>query len=67
MRSLQKGPAVANTVIGQGNTTAWKMCGLDRNTCMTVFFDISSNEKSDPSGTNPQLYIQFITRYEESF
>ncbi|CAA3007350.1 transport SEC23-like [Olea europaea subsp. europaea] len=60
----QKGPAVANTVIGQGNTTAWKMCGLDRNTCMTVFFDISSNEKSDPSGTNPQLYIQFITSYQ---
>ncbi|CAI9777007.1 unnamed protein product [Fraxinus pennsylvanica] len=60
----KKGPAVANTVIGQGNTTAWKMCGLDRNTCMTVFFDISSNEKSDPSGMNPQLYIQFITSYQ---
>ncbi|CAI9762818.1 unnamed protein product [Fraxinus pennsylvanica] len=60
----KKGPAVANTVIGQGNTTAWKMCGLDRNTSMTVFFDISSNEKSDPSGTNPQLYIQFITSYQ---
>ncbi|KAL2530998.1 Sec23/Sec24 protein transport family protein [Forsythia ovata] len=60
----KKGPAVANTVIGQGNTTAWKMCGLDRNTCMTIFFDISSNEKSDPSGTNPQLYIQFITSYQ---
>ncbi|KAL3506521.1 hypothetical protein ACH5RR_031903 [Cinchona calisaya] len=60
----KKGPAVANTVIGQGNTTAWKMCGLDRTTCLTVFFDISSSEKSDPSGINPQLFIQFLTSYQ---
>ncbi|KAL0382870.1 UNVERIFIED_CONTAM: protein transport protein SEC23 [Sesamum calycinum] len=60
----KKGPAVANTVIGQGNTTAWKMCGLDKNTCLTVFFDVSSSEKSDPAGSNPQLYIQFLTSYQ---
>lgn len=60
---MQKGPAVASTVIGQGNTTAWKMCGLDKSTCLTVFFDVSSSEKSDPAGPNPQLYIQFLTRY----
>ncbi|KAM7489195.1 hypothetical protein LguiB_026679 [Lonicera macranthoides] len=63
----KKGPAVANTVIGQGNTTAWKMCGLDKSTCLTVFFDISSSEKSDPAGNiNPQLYIQFLTSYQSS-
>ncbi|KAL7105980.1 hypothetical protein ACP275_07G082400 [Erythranthe tilingii] len=60
----KKGPAVANTVIGQGNTTAWKMCGLDRSTCLTIFFDVSSSEKSDPAGPNPQLYIQFLTSYQ---
>ncbi|PHT82418.1 hypothetical protein T459_15433 [Capsicum annuum] len=61
----KKGPAVSNTVIGEGNTTAWKLCGLDRNTCLTVFFDVSSSEKSDPSGNiNPQLYIQFLTSYQ---
>lgn len=60
---MQKGPAVANTVIGQGNTTAWKMCGLDKSTCLTVFFDVSSSEKSDPAGQSPQfLYLQFLTR-----
>lgn len=60
---MQKGPAVASTVIGQGNTTAWKLCGLDKNTCLTVFFDISSSDKSDASGNvNPQLYIQTVTR-----
>ncbi|XP_076911445.1 protein transport protein SEC23 E-like [Bidens hawaiensis] len=60
----KKGPAVASTVIGQGNTTAWKLCGLDKDTCLTVFFDISSSDK-DPSGNvNPQLYIQFVTSYQ---
>ncbi|KAJ0806758.1 putative protein transport protein Sec23 [Helianthus annuus] len=60
----KKGPAVASTVIGQGNTTAWKLCGLDKNTCLTVFFDISSSDKSDASGNvNPQLFIQTVTSY----
>ncbi|XP_051133212.1 protein transport protein SEC23-like [Andrographis paniculata] len=60
----KKGPAVASTFIGQGNTTAWRLCGLDKNTCLTVFFDVSSTEKSDPAGSNPQLYIQFLTSYQ---
>ncbi|KAL6970904.1 Protein transport protein S23 E [Sarracenia purpurea var. burkii] len=61
----KKGPAVANTVIGQGNTTSWKMCGIDKSTCLTVFFDISSSEKADTSGNlNPMLFIQILTSYQ---
>lgn len=61
----KKGPAVADTVIGQGNTTAWKMCSIDKNTCVTVYFDISSSERSNPPGNlNPQLYLQFLTSYQ---
>ncbi|KAI3822994.1 hypothetical protein L1987_10597 [Smallanthus sonchifolius] len=61
----KKGLAVASTVIGQGNTTSWKLCGLDKNTCLTVFFDISSSDKSDVSGNvNPQLFIQTVTSYQ---
>ncbi|CAN4105998.1 unnamed protein product [Withania somnifera] len=46
-------------------TSLEKLCGLDKNTCLTVFFDVSSSEKSDPSGNmNPQLYIQFLTSYQ---
>ncbi|GJS24714.1 transport protein Sec23-like protein [Tanacetum coccineum] len=57
-----KGPAVASTAIGQGNTIAWKLWGLDKDTCLTVFFDISSTDK-DPSGNiNQKLYIQTLTR-----
>ncbi|KAL6343158.1 hypothetical protein AAG906_020947 [Vitis piasezkii] len=47
------------------STTSWKMCGLDKTTCLTVFFDISSSERSNPPGTsNPQLYLQFIVSYQ---
>ncbi|EPS58382.1 hypothetical protein M569_16432, partial [Genlisea aurea] len=60
----KKGPSVATTVIGQGNTTSWKMCGLDKNTCLTVFLDVLSSEKSEPAGPNPQLYIQFLVSYQ---
>ncbi|KAH9615726.1 hypothetical protein KSS87_015254 [Heliosperma pusillum] len=61
----KKGVSIADTVIGQGNTMAWKMCSLDRNTNLTVYFDISSSDRSNPPGTvNPQLYLQFLTSYQ---
>lgn len=61
----KKGPAVADTSIGEGNTTAWKMCGLDKSTCLTVFFDLSSSDQSNAPGTvNPQLYLQFLTSFQ---
>lgn len=62
----KKGVAVAETIIGQGNTTAWKLCSLDKTTCLTVYFDISSSERSNPQGTvNPQLYLQFLTSFQD--
>ncbi|KAI3880150.1 hypothetical protein MKX03_008185 [Papaver bracteatum] len=64
--SLEKqGKAVSDKVIGQGNTTLWKFCGLDKTTCFTVFFDVSPADQSNPRGTaNPQLYLQFLTSYQ---
>ncbi|PWA68364.1 protein PRD1 [Artemisia annua] len=60
----KKGPSVSSTIIGQGNTTTWKLCGLDKDTCLTVLFDISSSDKPDHSGnSNPQLYMQTVTSY----
>ncbi|KAL5204269.1 hypothetical protein ABZP36_009140 [Zizania latifolia] len=61
----KKGALCADTVVGQGNTTAWKMCGLDRNTSLAVFFDVSPSERSSqPGHQNPHLYIQFVTSYQ---
>ncbi|KAJ3683914.1 hypothetical protein LUZ60_014141 [Juncus effusus] len=61
----KKGALCAESVVGQGNTTAWKMCGLDRSTSLTVFFDVSPTEKSGQNAqANPHLYIQFVTTYQ---
>ncbi|XP_010532717.1 PREDICTED: protein transport protein SEC23-like isoform X4 [Tarenaya hassleriana] len=60
----KKGPSVADTVIGEGNTTAWKLCGLDKSTCLTIFFDLSSSGSNAPGAANPQLYLQFLTSYQ---
>ncbi|KAL4272455.1 hypothetical protein GQ457_13G017240 [Hibiscus cannabinus] len=62
----KKGPNISDTVIGEGNTTTWKMCGLDTSTCLTVLFDLSSTEESNVPGiVNPQLYLQFLTSYQD--
>ncbi|KAF3791749.1 transport protein [Nymphaea thermarum] len=62
----KKGPLCADVVIGQGNTTSWKMCGLDKRTCLTVFFDVAPSEKANSAapGASQQLFIQFLTTYQ---
>ncbi|CAN6447531.1 unnamed protein product [Victoria cruziana] len=62
----KKGSLSADVIIGQGNTSSWKMCGLDKRTCLTVFFDVSPSERSTPAapGASHQLYIQFQTTYQ---
>ncbi|XP_018484063.1 protein transport protein SEC23 F isoform X2 [Raphanus sativus] len=60
----KKGASVADTVIGEGNTNAWKLCGLDKSTCLTVFFDLSSTGSNAPGTVNPQFYLQFVTSYQ---
>nr|XP_007146572.1 hypothetical protein PHAVU_006G052000g [Phaseolus vulgaris]ESW18566.1 hypothetical protein PHAVU_006G052000g [Phaseolus vulgaris] len=62
----KKGPSVADSIIGEGNTTAWKMCVLDKSTCLTVMFDLSSSDRANtPGAVNPQLYLQFLTSYQD--
>ncbi|XP_026457586.1 protein transport protein SEC23-like [Papaver somniferum] len=62
----KKGSSCADTVIGQGNTTSWKLCGLDRSTSLTVFFDISptSERLNSLETSNSQFYLQFQTNYQ---
>ncbi|KAK8332614.1 hypothetical protein V6Z11_A10G152200 [Gossypium hirsutum] len=57
----KKGPNVADTVIGEGNTTAWKMCGLNKSTSLTVLFDLSSTDYQDPEGKT-MLRVTTVTR-----
>ncbi|XP_024962323.1 protein transport protein SEC23-like [Cynara cardunculus var. scolymus] len=64
----KKGPLCSDTAIGQGGTTAWKMCGLDKSTSLCLIFDISKKEILDVTGqaANNQFYFQFLTCYQSS-
>ncbi|CAO2211223.1 unnamed protein product [Urochloa humidicola] len=62
----KKSPLSSDTVVGQGNTSAWKMCGLDRKTSLCLVFDIAKKDGSDSIGqsANNQFYFQFLTYYQ---
>lgn len=62
----KKSPLSADTVIGQGNTSAWKMCGLDKKTSLCFVYDISRKVGPDSitQSTSNQLYLQFVTYYQ---
>jgi protein transport protein SEC23 len=67
--SLDKiGPLCSDTVVGQGKTTAWKMCGLDKATSLCIFFDVVPKEVSGTGGqsTSNQFFFQFLTYYQHS-
>lgn len=65
--SLEKvGLYCSETVIGQGNTSAWKMCSLDKSTSLSIFFDIVKKDSPEAIGqaTSSQFYLQFLTSYQ---
>nr|CAB3481249.1 unnamed protein product [Digitaria exilis] len=62
----KKSPLSSDTVVGQGNTSAWKMCGLDRKTSLCLIFDIAKKDGPDSIGQSAsnQFYFQFLTYYQ---
>ncbi len=60
---MQKSPLSSDTVIGQGNTSAWKMCGLDKKTSLCLVYDIAKKDGSNTIGqaASNQFYFQFLT------
>lgn len=60
---LQKGPLCSEVVVGQGNTTAWKMCGLDKTSTFCLIFEVAKKDSPDAiaQSANPQFYFQFLT------
>ncbi|XP_068343567.1 protein transport protein SEC23 C-like [Pyrus communis] len=64
----KKGPLCSDTVVGQGSTSAWKMCGLDKATSLCLIFEIVKKEMPDATvqPTSNQFYFQFLTYYQHS-
>ncbi|KAL6130401.1 hypothetical protein ACLB2K_068780 [Fragaria x ananassa] len=64
----KKGPLCSDTVIGQGSTSAWKMCGLDKTTSLCLIFEIVKKEIPDATvqPASNQFYFQFLTYYQHN-
>ncbi|KAK2650933.1 hypothetical protein Ddye_018422 [Dipteronia dyeriana] len=64
----KKGPLCSDTVVGQGNTSAWKMCGLDKATTLCLIFEIVKKDIPDATiqSTSNQFYFQFLTYYQHN-
>eukprot|EP00879_Flechtneria_rotunda_P000388 GHRR01000481.1.p1 GENE.GHRR01000481.1~~GHRR01000481.1.p1 ORF type:complete len:762 (+),score=240.68 GHRR01000481.1:2399-4684(+) len=63
-RSEKKSSAVADTQIGLGGTSQWKLCGLDADTTAAILFEITgSGSALQDQGQGAQLFVQFLTRY----
>ncbi|XVF41273.1 hypothetical protein PTKIN_Ptkin01aG0267500 [Pterospermum kingtungense] len=64
----KKGPLCSDTIIGQGSTGAWKMCGLDQATSLCLIFEIVKKEMPDATvqSSSNQFYFQFLTYYQHS-
>ena len=65
----RKGVSTSDVVVGQGGTTVWKMCGIDRSTTLAFFFEVNPVTQGSNGGAapvRPQFYLQFITQYQHS-
>lgn len=58
------GPSVGETEIGMGNTTAWKMCGLDANSTVGIYFEVVNQHNNPPQGQRGLVQIQ--TTYQNA-
>lgn len=64
--SLNKhGPNVSDLEVGKGGTNAWSIGGLEPNTTIAIYFDIT-NPGNTPLGEGKRRFIQFLTKYQHS-
>ena len=64
--SLEKdGPNVSENVIGKGGTNSWSLGGIDPNTTIAVYFDIT-NPGNTPLPDDKRRFIQFLTKYQHA-
>ena len=56
------GPTVSDSQVGIGGTSQWYMGGIDPNTTMAFFFDVT-NTTTAPMPPHKRRYFQFLTTY----
>uniref|UniRef100_A0A3B1J7A1 Protein transport protein SEC23 n=1 Tax=Astyanax mexicanus TaxID=7994 RepID=A0A3B1J7A1_ASTMX len=60
-----KGPCVSENEIGTGGTCQWKICGLDPNTTLAIYFEVV-NQHNAPIPQGGRGAIQYVTQYQHS-
>ncbi|CAB1335456.1 unnamed protein product [Coregonus sp. 'balchen'] len=60
-----KGPCVSENEIGTGGTSQWKICGLDHNTTLAVYFEVV-NQHNAPIPQGGRGGVQYVTQYQHS-
>ncbi len=50
-RLEKKGPQVADQEVGQGGTTQWRMCGVDYDSTVALFFEITATADKGSEAT----------------
>jgi len=58
----KKGPAVSETVVGEGETCQWTVGSLDKNSTIAFYFDIT-NTQANAMPQGKQSFLQFQTYY----
>jgi len=62
----KKSNNVAETEIGQGNTNAWSMGGLDEDTTVALYFEVTNQATSQPVQQGQQRHLQLLTSYQHA-
>jgi protein transport protein SEC23 len=63
----KKSSSVGETECGIGNTSSWKMCGIDPTASYGIYFEIANQGGPTPVQQGPQrAMVQFLTYYQHS-
>mmetsp|Transcript_41862 Transcript_41862/g.80026 ORF Transcript_41862/g.80026 Transcript_41862/m.80026 type:complete len:762 (-) Transcript_41862:93-2378(-) len=59
----KKNASVADTEVGWGGTSAWRMCGLDAASTVCVFLEVAQKESKDGVAQQQQQQQQFFLQF----
>jgi len=60
-----KSKSISENEVGMGQTTSWRVCSLNSNTSVAVYYEIV-NQHSNPIPSGTPFYLQFCVRYKRS-
>lgn len=61
----KKSACVGETEIGIGNTSAWKLCGVNPKTTVAIYFEVV-NQPGNPAQSSQRGLVQFVTHYQHA-